>query len=70
MILKSILIIYEKLNTEAPDIIRDINNGYLTDHEARNGRPILWYMDETNNIAIYTDTLDILSNEEIEKELL
>lgn len=70
MILKAITTLYNELSFNEPDVINDINNGYLTDHESRSGRPVLWYMDETNNKAIYVDNLLILSDEEIEKELL
>lgn len=51
------------------DVFSDYFNGYLSEHTARNGRPVLWYMDERNNEAIYTDTLEFLTDDEIEQEL-
>ncbi len=61
--------VYELIGFETPEIIFDIRDDYLTEHEARNGRNVIWYLDETYNVAVYTDTLEVLSDEEIEKEL-
>ncbi len=67
---KAIKEIYNILGVNEPDIENDRKHDYLTDNVARNGRDILWYLDESNNIAIYVDTLERLTEEEIEKELM
>ncbi len=67
---KAIKNIYDTLGLDKPDIKNDRKHGYLTDNVARNGRNVLWYLDETNDIAIYIDTLEQLTEEEIEKELV
>ena len=53
-----------------PDIITDIEVGYLTENEGRSGRKGLWYKDETKEIAIDLNPWDALTEEEIEDELL
>ena len=50
-------------------VLNDIEHDYLTVNTCMNGRTALWYLDERYNIAIYTDTAELLSPEEIEKEL-
>lgn len=50
-------------------INRDMELDYLTENECRNKRAVLWYSDENYNEAIYIDTLEFLTEEEIEKEL-
>ena len=68
--LKAIIKLYKELNFENPSIIDDINYNYLTEHTARNGRAVLWYLDIVKECAIYTDTLEILPASEIENELM
>ena len=67
MVLEALKKLYEKLNIDS--ILDDISDDTLTENTARNGRAVLWYLDESQNIAIYCDTLDFLTNEEIENEL-
>lgn len=67
-VLVAITKLYEELSGEH-NVIEDINNDYLTENTCRNGREVLWYMDNDTCKAIYIDTLDFLSEEEIEKEL-
>lgn len=67
--LEAITKLYYKLGYEEPDILQDVRNLYLTEHTARNGRPVLWYIDDTQEAAIYTDNEEFLTPEEIEKEL-
>lgn len=62
--------IYEILGFDEPNINNDRKHDYLTENIARNGREVLWYMDESYNVAIYVDTLEQLTDEEIEKELI
>ena len=59
---------YEKLGGQC-DILNDIEHDYITENTCRNGRDVIWYADESNNIVIYIDTLDFLDDEEMEKEL-
>lgn len=67
-VLKAMVKLYQKKGDS--NILDDIEQGYLTDNTARSGREVLWYVDEGNNIAMYIDTLEFMSDEEIEKELL
>lgn len=68
---KSVLLaikkLYQHLGTDS--VIEDIDGDTLTENQCRNGRNVLWYLDETNNVAIYIDTLELMTEEEIEKEL-
>ena len=50
-------------------IQEDINNSYLTSNKCRNGREVIWYLDEANESCVYIDTLEELSDKEIENEL-
>ena len=51
------------------NIVRDIKLDYLSEMTARNGRKVWWYMDEKHNKAIYNDTAEFLTDEEITREL-
>ena len=42
----------------------------LTINTARNGRDVAWMLTETQNIAVYVDSLQQLTEEEIERELM
>ena len=69
-VLKAITVLYAEIpGSEDADILDDIKNDVLTDITARNGREALWYMVENIDKAIYVDTLEFLTEEEIEKEL-
>jgi len=69
-VVKAIAKLYERLFDGCVEtLIEDVNTGRLTKDTARNGREVLWYMDETRNEAVYIDTLEFLTEEEIEKEL-
>lgn len=47
------------------------NENTLTQNTARNGRPVMWYLDgDGYEAAVYIDTLETLTQEEIEKELM
>ena len=44
---------------------------YLTENKARSGREVLWYLDQDEHeAAVYIDTGEKLTEEEIEKELI
>lgn len=68
----SVLTALTKLYTTniSSDVLADISTGYLTENTCRNGRDVLWYSDENTNTAIYIDTLELLSEAEIERELM
>lgn len=68
---KSILAAIEKIYNKIGNrnIIDYIRHEYLTENTCRNGRDVLWFMDEDNNVAIYIDTLEFLTEEEIEEQL-
>jgi len=42
---------------------------YLTINTGRNGRDYAWYADESHNIAVDIETLEVLTNQEIDKYL-
>lgn len=67
--IKAIEKVYSVAGIESESIFDDIKKDYLTLNTCRNGREVVWYMDESKNVAVYVDTLEVLSNEEIEKEL-
>lgn len=50
-------------------LINDATSNYLTINTARNGRDVLWYLYNDSNYGIYLDTLEYLTEEEIENEL-
>ena len=51
------------------DLINAIEADFLTENTARNGKAVLWYYDGITEKAIYIDSLEFLTNEEIENEL-
>lgn len=59
--------LYERIGYT--DVLTDIANDHVTENTCRNGRTVLWYMDESRSQAIYTDGLEFLTEEEIESEL-
>ena len=46
------------------------NDGTLTENTARNGKAVLWYLDEHFEKAIYIENGEELTPEEIKKQLL
>lgn len=68
--LKALEKLYNEIGFENPNIIDDVKNEYLTENTARNGRPVLWYVDNVKEVAIYLDNLQLLTDEEIENELM
>ena len=61
--------LYERIGFNEPAVISDIMHDYLTQNETRSGRSVLWYSDIVQNIAIYEDTLEFLTEDEIVSEL-
>lgn len=47
----------------------DYKNDIVTENTCRNGRKVIRYIDSVKCAAIYEDTLELLTEEEIEKEL-
>lgn len=45
-------------------------DGTLTVNTCRNGRDVVWYMSETTDIAMYSDTQEELTEEEKEEQLM
>ena len=71
-VLRALAKLYERLpKGYAGAVIEEINANFssLTENTARNGREVLWFMDTLHCEAIYIDTLEFLTEEEIEKEL-
>lgn len=68
--IKSIEKLYDELGFENPHVVDDIKNDILTEACSRNGRRILWYLEpEGKEAAIDVDTMQFLTDEEIEKDL-
>jgi len=63
------LILYHELNVDFENCGDDLQYDYLTLNTARSGREVMWYLDDTECKAIYTDTLEFLTEEEIDEEL-
>lgn len=68
-ILGAIIKAYQEVGIDNPDVVFDIKYGYLTENEARNGRCVIWYLDAAHNVAVYVDTLEVLSDKEIDEQL-
>ena len=49
---------------------RFVKDDSLTINTARNGRDVAWLLTENQNISVYVDDLQELSEEEIERELM
>ena len=69
--MNSVLAAIEKLYKEIgfEDVLNDIKNDYLTENTCRNGKEVLWYLDENKSVAIYVDSLEFLTEEDIEEQL-
>lgn len=59
--------LYQGINST--DVLADISNDVLTENTCRNGRTALWYLCGCEEVAIYTDTLEYLTEDEIKNEL-
>lgn len=66
-VLKAMVKLYEEL-CMGDFIIEDIQWNVLSENIGRSGRLVLWYNDNNSESAIYVDTLEFLTDEEIEKE--
>lgn len=66
--LKAIEKLYESIGMEFHH--EDYDRDFLTVNVCRNGREVYYYMDERISKAIYIDSLELLTDEEIEKELV
>jgi len=64
--LNALIKLYDEIGLSYTDVIRDMKYGYLTENTCRNGRDVLWYMD----VCIYIDTLEFLTEAEIDDQLL
>lgn len=60
--------LYEYMGHDFDSISNDMEHDYLTENPGRNGRSYLWYMDETECVAIDIETLEIHEDEEFFKE--
>ena len=61
--------LYSKMNMDENSIQDDMKNNYLSECIARNGKKVWWYLDNERCGAIYEDTLEMLTEEEVENEL-
>ena len=60
---------YDSQNPEFIQMLIDDNS--ITINTARSGRDVAWIIIEDNyEVAVYVDTLDILSDDDIQRELL
>lgn len=62
----------EYYDSQNPDFIQIlIDDNSITVNTARSGRTVIWIIiDDIKEVALYVDTLDILSVEDIKRELL
>lgn len=67
--LKAVESLYNIIGIDT-DVLTDIKEGILTENTTRNGRDVVWYNNGLNDVAVYIDTLERLTDEKIEKELL
>lgn len=61
----AVLRVYEAAGIEAPDIYAED----VTEHIARSGRKVFWYLDATKEAAVYADTGNVLTAAEMEREM-
>jgi hypothetical protein len=61
--------LYNYLDKEAWDAEEDYRDDYLTVNKARNGREVVWYLDNERSEALYVDRLEWLDEDEIKEEL-
>ena len=60
---------YDSQNPEFIQMLIDDNS--ITINTARSGRDVAWIIiDDIKEVALYVDTLDILSDDDIQRELL
>lgn len=56
---------------ESPEMLQEwLNDETISICTGRNGRPAVWIITESHESAVYIDTLEPLSQEEITKEFL
>lgn len=61
---------YSDVANDPDEIKRWIDDDSITINTCRNGRDVVWiYASESNSVAMYIDTEEVLTDEEIEKEL-
>ena len=59
-------------DNQNPEFIQTlIDDDSITINTARSGRTVVWIIiDDIKEVALYVDTLDILSDDDIQRELL
>lgn len=59
-------------DSKNPEFIQTlIDDDSITINTARSGRTVVWIIiDDIKEVALYVDTLDILSDDDIQRELL
>lgn len=57
-------------DSDEESLLDNLKYDYLTINKCRNGREVAWYIDESHNKCIYVDTLEELTDAEIEEQLL
>ena len=59
-------------DSQNPEFIQTlIDDDSITINTARSGRAVVWIIiDDIREVALYVDTLDILSDEDVKRELL
>ena len=56
---------------ESPEMLQEwFNDGTISVCTGRSGRSAVWIITESHESAVYIDTLELLSREEITKEFL
>lgn len=67
-VLLAITKLYKEIGREE-SVLFDIENDCLTENTTKSGRLVLSYLSNDIESAIYVDTLEFLTKEEIETEL-
>ena len=63
--------LYRYMGHDIESVEKDMKHDYLTENEGRNGRTYLWYLDNSECVAIDLETLEIYEDEEFfEKQFL
>jgi hypothetical protein len=67
--MKAVKKIQEYLNMTDQQAQDNYDNDYLSINIAKNGKEYAWYIDEKENVAVEIDTLELITNENILKNL-
>lgn len=61
---------YDKVANDEEQTQAWLDDDTITINTCRNGRDAVWIVTENDEVAVYIDTLDTLSQKEIEEQLM